>query len=74
MILQYLAGCVVGSSLDDVEEEEEEAEETQEQIITGPKAGCYQIVGTLKDPDAKKPDFVKEIFQVSVEKKPRDHL
>ena len=53
---------------------EEEAEETQEQIITGPKAGCYQIVGTLRDPDAKKPDFVKEIFQVSVEKKPRDHL
>lgn len=55
---------MVGASLDDVEEEEEEAEEQQEEIQTGPKAGCYQIVGTLKDPDAKKPDFVKEIFQV----------
>lgn len=55
---------MVGASLDDVEEEEEEAEETQDQPITGPKPGCYQIVGTLKNPEAKKPDFVKEIFQV----------
>lgn len=63
-MLQYLAGCVVGASLDDVEEEEEEAEETEEQVLTGPKAGCYQIVGTLKNPDAKKPDWVKEVFKV----------
>lgn len=56
---------MVGASLDDVEEEEEEAEEKQEQVLTGPKPGCYQIVGTLKDPDAKKPDYVKEIFNVS---------
>lgn len=63
-LFQYLAGCLVGASLDDVEEEEEEAEETQEQVLTGPKPGCYQVVGTLKDPEAKKPDFVKEIFQV----------
>lgn len=62
--VQYLAGCVVGASLDDVEEEEEESEETEEQVPSGPKSGCYQIVGTLKDPEAKKPDFVKEILQV----------
>ena len=55
---------MVGASLDDAEEEEEEAEETEEQPLTGPKAGCYQIVGTLKDPEAKKPDFVKEVYQV----------
>lgn len=61
----------MGASLDDVEEEEEEAEEERE-IQTGPKAGCYQIVGTLKDPEAKKPDFVKEIFSVS--KAPQSHL
>lgn len=51
--------------MDDAEDETEEADETEEQPLTGPKAGCYQIVGTLKNADAKKPDFVKEIFEVT---------
>ena len=29
------------------------------------KEGTYEVVGTLKKEDAEKPDWVKEIFNVS---------
>lgn len=63
---QFLSQCVVGISLEEIEEEEEDAES----VASGeagpalPKEGCYEIIGTLKDKNSRKPDFVKELINV----------
>ena len=63
--LQYLSQCVVGASLEEIEEEEEDNESVSSDIIPVAKDGCYDIIGTLKDRTNPKPDFVKEIIQVT---------
>lgn len=60
---QFLSRCVVGSSLEE-QEEEDDAKSTDSSIIPTIKEGCYEIVGTLKDRGQPKPDFVKELILV----------
>ena len=55
----------MGASLEEIEEEED-AKSTTSSIILGPKEGCYEVVGTVKDRDAPKPDFVKELVKVGM--------
>jgi hypothetical protein len=63
---QYLAQCVVGASVNEGEEEEEEGgEEEQKFDEFVAKEGCYEIIGTVKDPAFQKPKFIKEILQVN---------
>lgn len=65
-MLQYLSGCVVGASLESVEEEEEENEDHLEaEVSRRPKEGLYQIVGTLSKPESTKPSFAEETYAVS---------
>ena len=47
-------------------EEEDDAKSTSSSVILPPKEGCYEVVGTVKDPETKKPDTVKEIINVSL--------
>lgn len=61
---QYLSRCVVGASLEEPEDEDD-ARSTSSSIIAPPKEGCYEIVGTVKDSQTAKPDFVKEVINVS---------
>lgn len=66
LLFQYLSKCVVGASLEEPEEEDDAKEE--ESIIAAPKEGCYEIVGTTKErgQNVEKPDYVKELVNVSV--------
>ena len=65
-MFQYLSQCVVGASLDEVEEEEDDNESVESGAVSSPKEGCYEIIGTLKDKSNPKPEFVKEIIDVSI--------
>ncbi|XP_067680599.1 adenylate kinase 7-like [Haliotis asinina] len=60
-LAKFLSRCVVGSSLEE-QEEEDDARSTDSSIIPTTKEGCYEIVGTLKDRATPKPDFVKELI------------
>lgn len=60
---QFISRCVVGASLEEPEEEDD-ARSTTSSIIASPKEGCYEVVGTVKDRDAPKPDFMKEVIKV----------
>jgi hypothetical protein len=63
-MFQYLSQCVVGASLEEVDDEEEEAEEEDgEPKEEVPKTGVYEIVGTVKDSSKPKPDFISEVIQ-----------
>lgn len=55
---------MVGASLEEPEEEDD-ARSTSSSIIALPKEGCYEIVGTVKDAETTKPEFVKEVINVS---------
>ena len=63
-LLQFLSQCVVGASLEEIEEEEEEDNESDAGVIPPPKEGCYEVIATVKDKSVAKPDFVKEIIDV----------
>uniref|UniRef100_A0A672UDV6 Uncharacterized protein n=1 Tax=Strigops habroptila TaxID=2489341 RepID=A0A672UDV6_STRHB len=66
-ILQYLSTCVVGASLESIEEEEEKDEDNSAaEVSSKPKEGVYQIVGTLSKPESTKPSFAEETYSVSV--------
>ncbi|XP_051875089.1 adenylate kinase 7 isoform X2 [Pristis pectinata] len=60
---KYLSNSVVGSSLEEQNDDEEQNEEETESAKSVPLAkGTYQVVGTLSNPEDKKPDFAFEIF------------
>jgi len=60
-----LSHCVIGASLNEIEEEEEaETEVDEESKITLPVEGTYKIIGTLKNKANPKPSFVEEIVAV----------
>lgn len=62
---QYLSRCVVGASLEEPEEEDD-ARSTASSVVQFNKEGCYEVVGTLKDKEAAKPEFVREVIQVCI--------
>lgn len=69
-LLQFLANCVAGASLEEIGEEEEEEDETKSAVApeaptTKVKEGTFQIVGTLVKPESVKPDFAVEAYKVS---------
>uniref|UniRef100_A0A8C3B5N2 Adenylate kinase 7 n=1 Tax=Cairina moschata TaxID=8855 RepID=A0A8C3B5N2_CAIMO len=68
---EYLSKCVVGASLESIEEEEEEEDEKNSaaEVSTRPKEGVYQIVGTLSKPGGTKPCFAEETYAVSSSQK-----
>ena len=63
-MFQFLSQCVVGASLEDAEEEEDDAGSVASGAVPPVKEGCYEVIGTLKDPASKVPDGVKEIIKV----------
>lgn len=58
---------MVGASLEEVAEEEDEDDEAKlaGEASSKPKAGVYQIVGTLSQAGSTKPDFAEETYTVS---------
>lgn len=54
---------MVGATAEDEPGEEESVTSNAPQI---PKDDCYQIVGTLQDASKPKPEWVDEVFEVSV--------
>ncbi|XP_022332900.2 adenylate kinase 7-like [Crassostrea virginica] len=72
-IAKFISRCVVGASLEEPEEEED-ARSTTSSIITSPKEGCYEVVGTVKDRDAPKPDFMKEVIKFDNKDQLYEHL
>lgn len=54
----------MGASLEEAAEDDAESGKSSE--LEAPKEGCYEIVGTLKDNEKSKPDFMKEIIKVRI--------
>ncbi|XP_006275901.3 adenylate kinase 7 [Alligator mississippiensis] len=73
---KYLSRCVVGASLEEVAEEEDEDDEAKlaGEASSKPKAGVYQIVGTLSQAGSTKPDFAEETYTVSTREELLGHL
>ncbi|XP_041353358.1 adenylate kinase 7-like [Gigantopelta aegis] len=69
----FLSTCVVGASLEEAEEEDD-ARSTSSSVIPVPKEGCYEIIGTLKNREAKKPDWVKEVILFENKNQLYEHL
>ena len=63
---QFLSQCLVGASLEEIEDEEEDAASVASGDLGAalPKEGCYEVIGTVKDKNSRKPDFVKELINV----------
>lgn len=59
--VQYLSECVVGATMEDVDEEAEEIEEGE---MPKKKEGTFEVYATTTEKDSKKPEFVKELFNV----------
>merc|ERR1711963_470864 len=72
-IAKFLSKCVVGASLEEAEEEEDNASVTSS-VLDAPKEGCYEVVGTLKDREKPKPDFVKELILFENKDQLYEHL
>jgi len=65
LLCKYLSRCVIGASLNEIQEEEEaETEVDDESKITLPVEGRYKIIGTLENSDNPKPSFVEEVITV----------
>lgn len=62
VISKILAKSVVGASDKDADDDDDDDERDSNAGDT-PKEDCFKVVGTLRDPEAPKPDWVQEIFQ-----------
>ena len=62
---QFLSHCIIGASLNEIQEEEEaETAADDESKISLPVEGTYKIIGTLKNKEHPKPSFVEQIVEV----------
>jgi len=61
-LAKFLSRCVVGSSLEEPEEEDDA--KSTDSFVPPPKEGCYEVVGTTKEklPAGQTPDYIKEII------------
>lgn len=57
-----------------MDEEEEEAESGDDDMKSPVKAGCYEVIGTLKDQSQPKPPDVKEIIQYETKEQLYEHM
>ncbi|CAD5122064.1 DgyrCDS10516 [Dimorphilus gyrociliatus] len=78
-VAKYLSQCVVGASLDEIEEEEEETGSVASgDMDRKTKEGCYQVISSFldreKDKIRDKPSFVKEILQYRNREQLLEHL
>jgi len=65
LLCKYLSRCIIGASLNEIEDDEEaETEVDEESKITSPVEGTYKIIGTLKSSSNPKPAFVEEVVVV----------
>ncbi|KAM6273345.1 adenylate kinase 7 [Porphyrio hochstetteri] len=73
---EYLSKCVVGASLESVEDEDEQEEENSSaaEVSSRPKEGVYQIVGTLSKPKSTKPCFAEKTCAASPQEELLSHL
>ena len=61
---KFLSNCVVGASQEEGGDEED-AESVDSDAPVVVKEGTYQIIGTMSDPQAPKPEWVKYVLDVS---------
>lgn len=73
---KYLSQCVVGASLEDLEEDEEGDAGSVHSVAddVSQKEGSYRVVGTLKDPSSKPPEFVAQIISFGTREELLEHL
>ncbi|XP_032604768.2 adenylate kinase 7 isoform X6 [Taeniopygia guttata] len=69
---EYLSTCVVGATLESLEEEEEGDE--NDSVVEVPTGEIYEIVGTLSKPESANPPFAKETYTVSSREALLSHL
>ncbi|KAM5129823.1 adenylate kinase 7 [Mantella aurantiaca] len=65
---KYLSTCIAGASLEELEEgaeEEERLSAQEDEAISKPKHGLFQIVGTLSSPSDSKLGFPVETYVIS---------
>lgn len=60
VLSKVLAKAAVGASLGDIDDNQSQVSNEESLLV---KDDCYQIVGTLKDENAQKPDWVNEIYE-----------
>lgn len=70
----YLSTCVVGSTLEDDEPEEEVASEIEGFIVEKNLDNCFEIHGTLKNQNSKKPNSVKALLKYDTREEFFEHL
>ncbi|XP_039248453.1 adenylate kinase 7-like isoform X2 [Styela clava] len=73
---KYLSQCIVGASLEDMEEEEDGDAGSVHSAgdEASHKEGSYRIIGTLKDQNAKAPDFVTQVVNFNTREELLEHL
>ncbi len=71
---KYLSNCVVGASLEEIEEEEEDDASVQSDVVGPPKIGTYHIIGSLKNSNKPKPAWVQEIVSFPEKEQMLEHL
>ncbi|XP_075265213.1 adenylate kinase 7-like isoform X4 [Convolutriloba macropyga] len=72
-ISKFLSNCVVGASQEEGGDEED-AESVDSDAPVVVKEGTYQIIGTMSDPQAPKPEWVKYVLDSSDRTQLLEHL
>ncbi|XP_070577004.1 adenylate kinase 7-like [Ptychodera flava] len=70
---KFLSSCVVGASLEEMEEEEDD-KSVDSDILLKPKEGTYEVVGTVKDVSVPKPDWAKDAVVTTERDQLLEHL
>ncbi|XP_002738748.1 adenylate kinase 7-like [Saccoglossus kowalevskii] len=69
----FLSQCLVGASLEEIEEEEDDRS-VDTDILQKPKEGTFQVVGTAKDQSTQKPDWAKDVILTTERDQLLEHL